>query len=974
MDCSVSKQATTEGKLPNSNLILVHQNIQSFPGKLLEIELFLEKCNVDILCVTEHWLQDYKMTFSVNNYKIASCFNRKSAGRGGSLILLKNNLKFKERKDIASFSIEQSVELSCVELDKYIIISVYRPPTADYAIFESTMEHILGKACIGDKKIVVCGDFNIDLLVESPLHTRIKLLFNSFNLFNVFQEPTRVTATSATCLDNVFCDCEFTDEAVINCLKSDHSGQMLSLLNGNIKKRENIFFRPVTSKRLESYKTVLEIKLPSINSLNMGANEIYNNFFKIVSLEFKNVFRMRKVCNNNKTKFSEWATAGIRKSRDTLYQLYDKKTFTHNVGFAEYVKNYSKVFKLVCHKAKCSYINKKIKDSVNKVKTIWTIINRESGKIKSRDCNLSIKMNENTLTSSEEVANAFEMFFTTVPIVATATLRSSAGLAENFLNANVALSKTEFMFSHIDPHTIMTTFKSLNLKKTEDLWGMSVKVVMSVIHILAPHLACIFNKCIEEGVFPDLMKCSKLIPLFKSGDREDPTNFRPISVLPTLSKVFEKIVLNQLLAHFESCGLLHSQQYGFTKGRSTTLAGVMLIKHIFSAWEGHRDAIGVFCDLSKAFDCVDHQTLLMKLRHYGLRATSLKLISSYLDNRIQKVEINNVQSSGSVVKIGVPQGSILGPFLFLVYINDLPYMVQNMSEIVLFADDTSLIFKINRQEKQFDNANITLSHVLNWFTANNLVLNSKKTKCIKFTLPNVRAAETKMFIDKDKLDLVEETVFLGITIDSKLQWGPHIMKLAHRLSSAAYAVNKIRLITDVATARLVYFSYFHSVMSYGILLWGRADDMQTIFMLQKRAIRFIYKLAYRESLRELFKDINILTVACQYIFENIMYVRKNMTSFKKNCDCHAVNTRNKNKLAVPKFRLSKVSTSFMGYCVRFYNKIPEAILNLSEQKFKKRIKYSLCKKAYYHIDEYLNDTSAWSDASSTLDIIDNICS
>ncbi|TLM02862.1 hypothetical protein FEC46_18910, partial [Acinetobacter baumannii] len=204
---------------------------------------------------------------------------------------------------------------------------------------------------------------------------------------------------------------------------------------------------------------------------------------------------------------------------------------------------------------------------------------------------------------------------------------------------------------------------------------------------------------------------------------------------------------------------------------------------------------------------------------YGIRDGALELITSYLSGRIQTVDVKGNRSSGTLLKMGVPQGSILGPFLFLIYINDLPSFIESRHEVVLFADDTSLLFKIKRQLQVYDEVNDAISCVVHWFRINNLLLNSKKTKCIKFTLKcikpslNVRQVDSDVIVSEESLELVESTVFLGITVDSKLQWGPHIHKLASKLSSAAYAVKKIRMLTKADTARLVYFSYFHSVMS-----------------------------------------------------------------------------------------------------------------------------------------------------------------
>lgn len=943
----------------------MHQNVQGFSGKDLEIELFIQELNIHVLCLTEHWLRQYELMLSINNYKLISSFTRELAIRGGSLILINDKLKCKERKDIVSLSVERTIELSCAELDDYVIVCVYRPPSSNYELFETTMEEVLRRVCNSSKKVVVCGDFNINIIEDSSLSIRFLNLFKSFNLLNLFSEPTRVTPTSATCLDNIFCNCLVLEKSIINFVNSDHCGQIASFQHHFVPSSKEIEYRPVTASQKDKFKSQISNKVPLLHYFNCSINILYEQLFELIKNEFNKIFPKKTIIiKNNKTKFSDWATVGIYISRKKMFELYGRKAYSSDPDFIEYVKKYSKVFKQVCTMAKSIYIRDKIKNSGNKIKATWNCINKETCRIISRDDTFALKIDNKYIKCNDKVANAFEGYFSNVPIITTSNLNSCSYQAMSLLEGCVDVCNSPLKFRQIDPIVIIKTFKELNIKKTEDIWGISTDIIKPIIPLIAPHLAHIFNECINEGQFPTLMKHSKIIPLFKAGDKSDPSNFRPISILPALSKIFEKIIFNQLLSHFNLNKLFHEKQYGFTKGKSTTDAGVALIKHIFDAWQEKKDAIGVFCDLSKAFDCVDHQTLLFKLEHYGVSGKALSLLHSYLSDRLQKVNIHGTNSSGAPLKMGVPQGSILGPLLFLIYINDLPFYSKDLCEIVLFADDTSLIFKTDRRQEIFDDVNNALSKVLDWFTTNNLLLNAKKTKCLKFTMPNVKQVNTNITVNNERIELINSTVFLGITLDCKLQWGPHIAALAGRLSSAAFAVRKIRNLTDVETARLVYFSYFHSIMSYGLLLWGSAADIESIFILQKRAVRAIYGLKPRDSLREVFKEINILTVASQYIFDNIMYVRKHIHLFTKKSDVHSFNTRHKNKLAVPSFRLHKIGNSFLGKCITIFNKIPHNLVELPINKFKIHIKNTLMSKGYYKVRDYIDDKDAWSVQSA----------
>ena len=308
-------------------------------------------------------------------------------------------------------------------------------------------------------------------------------------------------------------------------------------------------------------------------------------------------------------------------------------SFSFDAPFLTYVRTYSKLFKKVCNIAKAKFISENLKNLANKVKTIRNVINHETGRSVIRQNQIDIIDSNKLIDKAADVARVFSTFSTNIPMSTTRCLDSSQTAAEYLLRTSVSECSFIFKFELVSPQDVVTIFKSLGQKSTADFWGISVKLISYIIDTVAPYLATTFNRCIDSGVFPDFMKYSKVITLFKSGDKSDTGNYRPISIVPAFSKIFEKLILKQLLRHFNLNSLLHSGQYVFTKGRSTTDAGVPL-KHIYNAWEKSQNAIGVFCDLSKAFDCVHHDTLLNKLRHYGEQNSALGVINSYLHHRV----------------------------------------------------------------------------------------------------------------------------------------------------------------------------------------------------------------------------------------------------------------------------------------------------------------------------------------------------
>ncbi|KAJ8704323.1 hypothetical protein PYW08_013047 [Mythimna loreyi] len=315
------------------------------------------------------------------------------------------------------------------------------------------MEDVLSKFAGCNKSIVICGDFNINILENNSNSSRFLNLFKSFNLSNVFTEPTRVTPTSATCIDNIFCNCDYLDKAIVNYLPSDHSGQTVFFNFKAALEKTQIQFRPITLGKLTKFNSNLQNRLDVLGHNIEDANKFYDKVFSIVLNEFNICFEKKSKNIFPKFVFSDWATTGIRISRERLYELYGLKPLFNTETFNKYVNKYSKLFRNICKVAKALYISKKIKSADNKIKTVWKIINSETGRNKVRNTDYLLQTSHGPINSDKEVAQEFVNFFTNIPHKITETLNSSPKASIALLKENVPGCPIKFEFKHINPMT-----------------------------------------------------------------------------------------------------------------------------------------------------------------------------------------------------------------------------------------------------------------------------------------------------------------------------------------------------------------------------------------------------------------------------------------------------------------------------------------------------------------------------------------
>lgn len=957
---------------------LMHLNIQGgFLSKRNDLVIFLENSNTSIICLNEHWLKtdSIKVLNSIPNFNLANYYCRKEGKHGGSCILVKNNLEYKIRNDFDVLNEDSIFELCGVEILtlNIIVISIYRVPNvANFNVFLNKLEllfKILTRATHVEN-VYIASDFNVDV-TENCKHPNLKSEFMSlieqYGFKTNFSSPTRITLNTQSCIDNILT--LKLKSKMFNLLNlelgiSDHRALLLNIpkkssekLNKN--KTPKVKKRIFSTKNIENFVSMIDcIKWDvfSYNSFTTNCQNFFCTFQNLFEESFPLKFFGNKAKPSNK---KMWVTEGIKISSKRKRELSQLAKRSNNVNFINYVKNYKRIFKNVCNESKRRCNANFIKDSVNKSKAAWTVVKSELG-CKKVDHNFpDIKIFDKCINNPQEIAELFNKKFTN--IAKEIGLIPCEGEAIN-LTKNIIIDQlaAEFNFQEVSPVEINKIIKSFEPKKSAGWDDIPMDIIRRVSKSISKPLTVIVNQSFKNCIFPDNLKLAELKPLFKKGDRQNPDNYRPVSILPSFSKILEKAASNQISSFSETNKIIANVQFAFQKGKNTGSALGNLINEVSWALDESQNTMGVFCDLSKAFDCVNHDILLQKLLVYNFSSQSIAWLKSYLKKRQQRTIIsrNNVKSKSNLkeISVGVPQGSILGPILFLLYINDLPSNVSN--KLILYADDTTAIVKAKSDEELSTKVCEVMTELEKWFDVNGLKLNKDKTQLVKFCTHQNRAFfDNELVFPDQTMTICKDVRFLGVDLDQHLSWNKCIDTVLKRLNSACFQMLILRDTIDLKTRIMVYYAYFHSILQYGIEFWGFSTNIDKILRVQKKILRIMTFSSWKTSCKQIFKELKILTVPNLIIFKTLMWVHSNYNLFIGGNVDHCYNTRFRGDFKYPVHRLKLTEKTPLYAGKRFFNKLPTKYKTmLNTNSFKSSLSSFLLDRSYYTIEEFLNDS------------------
>jgi len=808
--------------------------------------------------------------------------------------------------------------------------------------------------------VVFGTDQNIDLL-KLDQRSLVRDFVNecaSFGFFPCTDKATRVTTESKTAIDNIYVRglCNGCRAGILETSLSDHYPIVMCLEVPDRRRSKNervtIQFRDQSDESMRRLENEL-LRYDWSMLSNGDVNDAYKAFMQVLTMFVDQIMPIKtKSIKADKLIRAPWFTQGIRKSRlklDKLYGAYLKK----GKGTAAHEKylRYRNMYNSVKRAAKERYYADLFNEHQNDAKETWAIINQMIGSNKKRNNVIKrISVKGRVIEDPNEIVENFADYFANVGASQAETMQSARARStpfEDFMTTNVTRS---MYLSPANEIEILEILDGLKNKRSRGQDELSPYFIKKIKFGLARPLCQLINRSFSEGTFPNQMKISKTIAIYKKNDKALMDNYRPIALLSTFSKVFEKAFCKRLLSFLDNNDVLSESQYGFRKRRSTVHAVLEFYLHTINSMMNGEQILATYIDMSKAFDTVKHNILLKKLSLYGVRGPALSWVRSYLTDRSLFVLHDSHKSRQKQLKpFGVPQGSVIGPILFLVYTNDVTACLKH-SKTILFADDTTLFISDRNSRVLYSQMNEDLSVLSDWCNSNSLKINVSKCNYMLFNEKRgAQPSDDNVKMINTNIQRVTKFKLLGIVIDEKLKWNDHVDFINKKLSSGLYAMRSVKNLVPQDVLKKLYFALMHSHLSYGNLVWGNTNQtvLKKVAVQQKKAIRLIYKASYNAHTKPLFTRSKILPLSqiTKLQTAQILHQLHNRTlppliaaCFTRHSITHPHHLRHTAPYRIPLANSASTHQTILIRAHQISSNIPQNFLTLNSSSFKNKFK------------------------------------
>ena len=959
VDCTYSDVESFNSLLvrESQNLSFFYMNIRSIPTRLDELLCNIKFGSLNVMAFTESRLSnETENIYHISGYE--QFVNNRNTRGGGVCMYIDSSLRPVSIPELNFLS--PDIESLFVEFTynskKNICGTIYRPPKGNINLFIDKIKFFCQYISenFQNCKVTIGGDMNLDLfkLEGNSNILEYYTVLSSFGYDLVINRPTRVSNISCTLIDHIWSKNRSENFNLKSCIVqmaiSDHFPCFFEIPDErpNPVSKVKIVYREFSQSRDEMFSNKLLqedwANIIGISDIQELYREFQNKFISIFNECYPIKERYIKRIDIEKPYITENLKSLIKEKR-RLEKLY----FKYPISFKSRFNSIRNQVNRGILRAKCDYFKRKLSDSSGDSAATWGVVNELLGRSVHKNSTIEILEIDNVvIKDGMTIANKMNDHFLSVGRIA-----SEKFAQLDFDGLNETLSDEHNCRFHLEPITpeiARIIVKSLkNTSAGHD--GIPVRLIKKNVDSLAHILCHICNTSFATGVFPSELKIAKIVCIHKGGPRKYCTNYRPISILPVIAKIIEKVVSLQLENYFESNNLFTCRQFGFRKGLSPELAIHRIVDNLYRVMDEGKLALGIFLDIKKAFDTVNWKIIIHKLKYYGVEPGTIEWFRSFLTGRRQYVSNGKTESPIGNVSLGIPQGSSLGPLLFNIFINDL-VRSSYLLEFIIFADDTNLFLSSSNVTQLFFTANQELQKVARWFTLNHLELNLEKTNYILFRRRQLREPtnQINLTIDGCNISKTNCTRFLGVLIDENLIWKNHISFLSCKLSKYVHILARVRGCLDEAGLKLIYHSLVYSNLLYCITLWGYTykTSLKVIQVTQNKIVRSMTGLGRREPVENVLKQFGFLNITEIHKFNCCIYVFKSMQR-NEGTFTHRFYNRNTREsslalLEIPTVRTnhSQQNISFIG--ATFWNQLPREMRmleNLSE--FKKHLKHFL---------------------------------